>query len=227
MKVLIFTPSHYKRGAMLRYTLLDVLNQTYPDFTFALSLKIDDFQQVYNNILIDDIKDPRVVYTEQVNHKICFTHYNAMDTIKSVPNYQDYDLFIKMDDDDIYKKDYVKNVVEFFKNNPDTDIVSSKVNTQLNGFTIIRKNSGYETLGRIAKEDHSNMPMTFAFTKKALDLIINLTRSEIGSDWEDMAWRRAWIKAGLIHKTVDNSEQTIWNVHGKNTTTSGMLIPKN
>lgn len=227
MKVLIFTPSHFKRGVMLRYTLLDVLNQTHTDFTLALSLKIDDFQEVHNSVLIDDIKDPRVVYTEQINHKVCFTHYNAMDTIKSVPNYQDYDLFIKMDDDDIYKKDYVKNIVDFFKNNPDIDIASSKVGTQLNGFTVIKNKNGYETLGRIAKEDSSNMPMTFAFNKKALDQIINLTREEIGQDWEDMSWRRAWIKAGLVHKEINNIDQTIWNVHGKNTTTSNLLIQKN
>lgn len=212
---------------MLRYTLLDVLNQTHTDFTLALSLKIDDFQEVHNSVLIDDIKDPRVVYTEQINHKVCFTHYNAMDTIKSVPNYQDYDLFIKMDDDDIYKKDYVKNIVDFFKDNPDVDIASSKVGTQLNGFTVIKNKNGYETLGRIAKEDNSNMPMTFCFNKKALDQIINLTRKEIGQDWEDMAWRRAWTKAGLVHKEINNIDQTIWNVHGKNTTTSNLLIQKN
>jgi hypothetical protein len=227
MKVLIFTPSHFKRGAMLRYTLLDVLNQTHKDFTFALSLKIDDFQQVFNNVLIDDIKDPRVVYTEQINHKVCFTHYNAMDTIKSVPNYQDYDLFIKMDDDDIYKKDYIKNLVDFFKSNPDADIASSKVGTQLNGFTVIKNKNGYTTLGRISKEDNSHMPMTFAFTKKALDQIINLTRKELGNDWEDVAWRKAWMKAGLIHKEIDNADQTIWNVHGKNTTTNNYLIKRN
>jgi len=224
MKVLIFTSSHYKRGGMLRYSLLDVLNQSYKDFTYALSLKLDEVKPNLYSRLVDDLLDERIIYTEMINHKVCFSHFNLIDTIKSVPNYRDYDIFIKMDDDDTHKKDYVKNIVEFFESNPDTDIVSSKISTQLNGYSLFKNDSGYETLGRVMEGDNYNMPMTFAFNKKALEAIINLTAEDIGGEWDDMVQRKTWIKAGLVHKTVENKDNIIWNVHGKNASTSDFLI---
>ena len=65
-------------------------------------------------------------------------HINHLNAIKSV-DYTKFDIFIKIDDDDIYKTDYVNNIVKRFKEG-DVDMVSSFVSTQLNGVKILKGN---------------------------------------------------------------------------------------
>jgi hypothetical protein len=42
-----------------------------------------------------------------------------------------FDIYIKTDDDDIYKRDYVKTVVEYFETH-ECDVLSSSIGYQLN-----------------------------------------------------------------------------------------------
>ncbi len=223
MKVLIFTSSHHVRGSMLRYSLLDILNQSHTDFTYALSLKTDSEVNQWNKLLIDDIVDSRVVFSILQNNRTSVTHNNAIDTIKSVTGYSDYDLFIKKDDDDIFKKDYVKTVVEFFEANPDVDFTSSMIYHQLNGNRIFSNPNGFSTLGRLFEEDLTEMPMTFAFNKRAFDLIANLPGDKITGEYDDMIWRKVWYENKLIHKPIDNRTNIIWNIHGGNISTASFL----
>jgi hypothetical protein len=65
------------------------------------------------------------------------------------------------------------------------------------------------------------MPMTLAFNKKALDLVMPIDNPPHNND--DMLWRRTWEAAGLIHKSVDNADQIIWHIHGKNASTANFL----
>ena len=137
-------------------------------------------------------------------------------------NYEDYDLFIKMDDDDIYKSNYVQNIVTFFENNPEVDVVSSEIKLQLNGTDVYLANA--KDLGGNTDVEY-RMPMTYAFNKKALDAIINLEEKDLYG-FDDMTWRIIWKAHGLKHAAVDNAEEIIWHIHGKNVSTGSFLKEK-
>jgi hypothetical protein len=200
---------------MLRQCVLSVKNQSYKDITHAVNITSDN--ALNNLVLIDDLVTDNVIITENSH-----THFNNMAAIKAVDNYEDYDLFIKMDDDDIYKLDYVQNIVTFFKNNPEIDIVSSEIKYQLNGTEIYLANA--KDLGGNTDVEYK-MPMTYAFNKKALDAIINLEGKDMFG-FDDMVWRIIWKAYGLKHAVVDNAEEIIWHIHGKNVSTASFLKEK-
>lgn len=209
---------------MMRQSILSALNQTHKDFTYAVGIKRDrdtittDFTPLYSDLMHDD----RLVITVRENHTYGFSHFNNMDTIRSVPDYESYDLFIKMDDDDIYKSHYVENIVKVFTENPDVDAVSTKIRYQLNGSTLYKAETGYDNLGGNPNNSTYHMPMTFAFNKRGFDSIKNLTPGDV-SGHDDMMWRIAWEKDGLKHMAVSNEDEIIWNIHGGNASVAGFL----
>lgn len=218
MKALIFTCS-YNRPHMLRQCMLNAKNQSYQDYVHAVNIVSDGGKDQNFLPLYDDLLDDKLIVNKGNNN---FIHINEMIAIKSVRDYDKYDLFVKMDDDDVYKKDYVKNIVEMFQANPDVDIVSTKVNHQLNGIQLITNTHGYDNLGGNPNNSTYHMPMTFAFNKKAFDCIDSATPNEI--NWnDDLMWRYKWEGANLKHMAVDNREQVIWHIHGKNISTSNFL----
>lgn len=214
MKVLVFTSS-YNRPFMLRQCVLSVKNQSFKNIRHSVNITSDN--ALNNLVMIDDIVIDDVIITENSH-----THFNNMAAIKAVDGYEDYDLFIKMDDDDIYKSDYVQNIVTFFENNPDIDIVSSEIKFQLNGTEIYLANA--KDLGGNTDVDYK-MPMTYAFNKKALDAIINLQEKDMFG-FDDMVWRIIWKAHGLKHAVVSNAEEIIWHIHGNNVSTASFLKEK-
>ena len=208
--------------------MLGVLNQSYKNITHAVNITLDnDSETTDYTPLYEDLLGTKIfVVTYNKNHG---THINNMTAIKSVSNYHDYDLFIKMDSDDIYKKDYVTNIVHWFQGHnywfgqDQFDIVSSKINVQLNGFDLYK--GPYDNLGGNTDNTTYRMPMTFAFTRKALDVI--LETEEIPRRHDDYIWRQAWDKAGLVHYEVSNGDEIIWHIHGKNLSTAKFLRKPN
>lgn len=216
MKALIFTCS-YNRPHMLRQCMLNAKNQSYENCIHTVNIVSDGGKDQNFLPLYDDLLDDKLIVNKGNNN---FIHFNNMIAIKSVPDYNDYDVFVKMDDDDIYKKDYVKNIIELFQANPDVDIVSTRINHQLNGIQIVSGN--YDSLGGNPNNSLYHMPMTFAFNKKAFDCIVNTPPNEV--NWnDDLMWRYKWEDAGLKHMAVNNQEQIIWHIHGKNISTSSFL----
>ena len=213
-KVLCFTTS-YKRQKFLRGTIQDIINQSYNNITHTINCTFDNINEtIFNDKLFDDLISDRVniIYTEN-GHQ----HYNYINSIISVKNYEDYDLFVKIDDDDIYKKKYVETIVNEFNLDKNLDVVSSKIKYQLNNTKVFE---GYYTDLGGNPRCHFNMPPTFAFNKKALDFILNL---ESIYGFEDHMWRDAWCGKTKI-KEIKNSENIIWHIHGKNISTSDFLI---
>tara|TARA_R110000868_G_scaffold14285_14_gene66458 strand:+ start:3808 stop:4446 length:639 start_codon:yes stop_codon:yes gene_type:complete len=211
MKVLIFTSS-YNRPYMLRQCVLSVKNQSVKNITHSVNITSESPLAALT--LIDDLNDIVISITDN-NH----THFNNMTAIKAVDDYQDYDLFIKMDDDDVYKADYVKNIITFFEKNSDVDIVSSEIKFQLNGTEVYLVNA--KDLGGNVDVEY-RMPMTYAFNKKALNAIINLEKKDMFG-FDDMTWRIIWKAYKLKHAIVDNSQEVIWHIHGKNVSTASFL----
>jgi hypothetical protein len=64
------------------------------------------------------------------------------------------------------------------------------------------------------------MPSTFAFNLKALKLIKDLNTTY---GFEDNMWRDVWCDNCKIGE-VDNTENVIWYIHGKNVSTADFLI---
>lgn len=216
MKALIFTCS-YNRPHMLRQCMLNAKNQSYENCIHTVNIVSDGGEDQNFLPLYNDLLDDKLVVRTGINDRI---HINNMLAIENIPDYYDYDVFIKMDDDDIYKKDYVKNIVKMFQANPDVDIVSTRINHQLNGIQMVSGN--YDNLGGNPNNSLYHMPMTFAFNMKALDTIINIPDQEIGWN-DDLLWRYKWEDAGLKHMPVNNQEQIIWHIHGKNISTGSFL----
>lgn len=214
MKVLVFTSSYSKRAYMMRQCILSGMNQTYKDFVHSVNITLDkdaetrDLSPLYNDLL-----HPNLIINYSDNATYGFSHFNNMNTIRFVPGYNEYDLFIKMDDDDIYKSGYVENIVNHFKAHPDTDIVSTRISTQLNGYDIYKGN--YDNLGGNPGNSTYHMPMTFAFNKRSFDAIVNLTAADVNGH-DDKMWRTVWERKGYKHVAVKNDDEIIWNIHGKN-----------
>jgi hypothetical protein len=173
---------------------------------------------------LNDKTDYSAIYDDVIsqNCKIVFNtnrhqHYNYTNAIKSV-DYDSYDLFVKIDDDDIYKKNYVQTIVDFFNKNGDVDVVSSKIKFQLNG-SIFRSVNANNLGGNPVNCDFK-MPPTFAFNKKALNTILELNSIY---KFEDHMWRDAWCAKCNI-SVIDNADNIVWHIHGKNISTSNFLI---
>lgn len=217
MKALVFTSS-YNRPFMLRQCVLSVKNQSaYNDLKHAVNITSEN--PLDSLTLIDDLitNDSNIIMTKNSH-----THFNNMEAIKSIDDYECYDVFIKMDDDDIYKADYVRNILTFFENNPGVDIVSSEIAFQLNGTEVYLANA--KDLGGNTDVEYK-MPMTYAFNKKALDAIINLEEKDMFG-FDDMIWRIIWRAYGLKHATIDNAHEIIWHIHGNNVSTGSFLKEK-
>ena len=225
-KVLCFTTS-YNRLKMLRGCIMDIKNQTYPSTYHSINVtsgfKIEKFnlksifspKSVDSELLqklFDDLISEKcqIMYSWNLNQ-----HLNHIKAIKAT-NIDDYDVFVKIDDDDIYKKDYIQNIVDVFNNN-DVDVISSKAIYQLNNNNVYKVNAN--NLGANPEGCDFKLPATFAFNRKALELIINI---KDGQGFEDNMWRDAWCSQCKILE-VDNTEQFIWHIHGKNISTSDFL----
>ncbi|MFJ8268114.1 glycosyltransferase [Peribacillus asahii] len=214
MKVLLFTPS-YKRPYILRQCILNAKNQSYTDFTHSISIMYDNKSEVANyEVLFDDILDDRFII--QYN-KDSTGHTNALTTISQAPT--PYDIYIKMDDDDIYKKDYVKTIVEYFETHK-CDVLSSHINYQLNNYYLSKGN--YRSLGGNFPNNNYLMPMTLAFSHKAYQVLLNTKDSR---HFDDLVWRKAWSASGLKDHNVDNSNNIIWHIHGKNASVGDWFRP--
>lgn len=219
MKVMVFTSS-YNRPHMLRQCILNVKNQTYKDIFHAMNVAsdVDDWQNYLP--LINDIYSGRKMHI--IHSGNSHTHFNNMLAIRALMDYNEYDVFIKMDDDDIYKSRYVENIVKKFQEDPTIDIVSSQIKHQLNGHRVYRGEELFDNLGGNPGKSTYHMPMTFAFNRRALDVIKDLEQKDVfGHD--DMMWRMHWEAHGLKHATVDNTEEVIWHIHGKNVSTSDFI----
>ena len=219
MKVLVFTSS-YNRPHMLRQCILNAKNQTYKDFKHGINITSDE-NDVQNYLtVIDDIhvSDKMEIMHSTNSH----THFNNMLAIKQFEDYDTYDVFIKMDDDDVYKSEYVETIVNAFKADPTIDIVSSKIAYQLNGHKMYYSPDGYDSLGGNPGNSTYHMPMTFAFNKKAFNVIKDLQQKD-ACGHDDLMWRMHWEAHGLKHVAVNNNDNVIWHVHGKNVSTHNFL----
>ncbi len=88
-----------------------------------------------------------------------------MTTISQSP--APYDIYIKIDDDDVHKRDYVKTIVDYFDTH-DCDVLSSPIGYQLNNYFLSKGN--YRTFCGDPPTNNYLMAQTFAFSHKAYQI---------------------------------------------------------
>jgi len=200
---------------------MGIQRQTYKNVTHSINMTLDANAKTtaYDPLFDDLLNEKTIINYSQNAHQ----HVNHIRAITNIPDYESYDIFVKVDDDDVYKAHYLENIVAVFRANPTVDITSSVVHYQLNAHTLIK---GIGTsLGGNPPGSSYHMPSTFAFNHRTLAVTLAIKDEELTFISHDKTWRIAWTAKGLKHATVSNEGEFVWYIHGKNISTSFMLIP--
>lgn len=227
-KALCFTTS-YKRPYHLYHTINSILNQKYKNIHYSVGLCIDSRkeQAEYDDLLSDFIKDKRlsIHFHSNLNQ-----HDNYLYPIKQI-DIKKYNVFIKIDDDDIYKSEYISNMLTFYSK-CNTDVLSANIKYQLNN--NIMYSGQFDNVGGHWHEDLKSsvkfgMPFTYIFNRKALDVLLNTTHKQLQSihPFEDAGWRRKWRENNITSKVLDNIDFAIYNIHGNNISSKHCFIKNN
>lgn len=227
-KILCFTNS-YHRPYYLYNTIAGILNQTYKylDYNVGVSIDDPDEEKYYLELLSDFTNDKRL---KLFFHPNLSQHDNYLFPIKQV-NYKKYDLFAKIDDDDIYKKTYLEHNIDVLKN-IDADIISSNISYEINNHKIyygIFDNIGGHWHGDVSSAIKFGMPFSYIFNLKCLNILLNTTSEELRNihPFEDPGWRTKWRENNIKSHVIDDSSLAIYNIHGKNISSSPWLISDN
>lgn len=220
MKILCFTTS-YNRPYYIYNTINNILNQSYLDIHYSINLNTDNNKKEYEILLKDFENDSRLKINYNNNKD---QHTNYLRAINGFGN-TDYDLFFKIDDDDIYHKNYIAQSIEYFQQY-NCDILSYIPQHHINNGKLKGR---IESIGVWDKDTKSQikfgMPPTYIFNKKACDIILKLTPQQSKSIhyFEDGAWRESWRKHGLNSVIIDNDINFIYNIHNQNVSSKFLL----
>ena len=147
-------------------------------------------------------------------------HQNYLTPLQNQP-LDDYDLFLKIDDDDIYFSNYVAEVVKDFVALR-WDYSGSHAEGYLKGPHLIAQElSG---LG-LSEEDlklaiPEMMPPTIALSRKAVRAIFDVDDT---GEWEDFLWRQHLAKVSGIKMAVRRKSNFVYNIHGGNVSTASFF----
>jgi hypothetical protein len=149
---------------------------------------------------------------------------------------EDYDLFCKIDDDDVYRVDYIEGVVTDFLQYR-WDYSGSHSDGCIRG-TRWLGDENCAGLGPHSDTDRELgaiyiMPPTAAFSRRAVECIRGLNHTSPPAELqlgtaieanEDVAWGRTIARAGLAAR-VRGSSRFTYHVHGGNVSTAHWLNP--
>lgn len=226
MKILCFTTS-YRRPYYIYNIINNILNQSYKNIEYCININLDKLQDIdiYKNFLLDFIDDKRlkIIFNKNDHQQINYT--------KAITGFghSNYDLFLKIDDDDIYKKHYIEKSIELF-NKSSCDIISYVSNSHINNNYL--KNSKINSIGVWKPDTESEiqfgMPSTFIFNKKACDIIQNIDIKTSNSihKFEDGAWKTFWRKNKLKSLVIENQDVFVYNIHNNNVSSKFLLNPE-
>lgn len=222
MKVLCFTTS-YNRPYYIYNTINNILNQSYTNINYSVNINTNhqDDINLYTQLLKDFQQDDRlkIIYNTNLDQ-----HTNYLRAIKGFNN-TDYDLFCKIDDDDIYHKNYITKSIEYFKTHK-CDILSYIPQHHINNGKI---KGSIESIGKWQPDINSpikfGMPPTYIFNKKACNIIMNISSQQSRSIhfFEDGSWREYWRKYKLISHVIDNDNVFVYNIHKDNVSSKYLL----
>jgi len=227
-KLLCFTNS-YRRPYYLYNTINSILNQKYKKFDYVVGISIDhnEEKEHYNYLLSDFLLDNRL---KIFFHSNLDQHNNYLYPIRQT-DYSSYNLFAKIDDDDIYKTAYLDQTINIFKKS-NADIISSNIQYEINNEKIyhgVFDNVGGYWTGDLDSDVKFGMPFSYVFNLKCLNVLLKTTMEELRSihPFEDPGWRTKWRQAGIKSHVVQDSDLAIYHIHGKNISSSKWLIDDN
>lgn len=225
-KVLCFTTS-YKRPYHLYNTVNNILNQTYTNFLYSIGICVDsDAEKDDYLYLLDDFVDDKRIKIFFHNNQD--QHSNYLYPIKTV-DYEKFNLFAKIDDDDIYKKKYLATGINTLIKNK-VDIVSSTINYEINNNVLYKgyfDNIGGYWYGDTKSNIKFGMPFSYIFNSKCLDILLSINPKQLYDihPFEDAGWRTEWRKNNIRSYVIKNSNLCVYNIHGKNISSSSFLLP--
>jgi hypothetical protein len=226
IRALAFTCSRH-RPLMLRHCIMQMQRQ---------SCMID--HAIFVNSPEDDTFDRTAIHYEALLNDVCTNasgkvlieygqsktpHDNNIRVLEMI-NIDDYDLFFKIDDDDIYLQSYVKGVIDDFSLNR-WDYSGTWSHGLLNGHRWcprkIQKDLG------LGQEDidlrvPSIMPPSAVFSRKAIRVILEAPATDL---IEDIHWRRILARTPHLFMAVRNDKNFVYNIHGGNMSTASWLQP--
>ncbi len=226
IRPLAFTCSRH-RPLMLRHCIMQLQRQSHPvDHAIYVNSPEDDssdhtskhYEAVLNDLRNDG--SGKVLIAFGKSRTMHENHIRALNLI----DIEDYDVFLKIDDDDIYLHSYVKDVVDHFAAHR-WDYSGSHSHGLLNGHRWLPQKIQRD-LG-LAQEDidlriPSIMPSSAAFSRKAIRAIFEAPGSDL---IDDIYWRRVLARTPDLVMTVRNDRNFVYNIHGANLSTSSWLEP--
>jgi hypothetical protein len=173
----------------------------------------------YNYIsLLTDLATPQGTLTLRYGRSGTqqFNHMQALE----LADLDRYDLFLKIDDDDVYRRDYIQAVAANYLEYR-WDFSGTHAHGIIDGEKW-RTNKGCSHLGMEPRDIELGvaemMPSSYAFTRKALDAI-RMIPASIDRN-EDILWRRSLTENEQIKKHVRESSGMAYHLHGRNVSTS-------
>ena len=223
-KVLAFTASAH-RPLMLRHCIYQMQQQSI-GLSHGIFLNSDSFHSaddqtnyapLISDLIVGKAHPLRLAYGKQ-GHQ----HFNHVTAIQQF-DINDFDLFIKIDDDDIYLKDYVEKLVSDFEERQ-WDFSGSASAGIINGANYEPNQHSYLNKVELESRCMHFMPGTYAFSRKAINFII-----ETGNNWQ---WNnkyedKLWLDWLLEHPELTVNDRKpygyIYNIHGSNFSTHHLL----
>lgn len=220
LKINCFTTS-YNRPYNLFHTINNILHQDHQDLIYSVVINTNhpDEHESYDKLLKDYTSDSRL----RIHY---FNNANQHTNYSRALNYCDHEdssIYIKIDDDDIYHKNYVSKINNIFEE-LDTDILSFDSYMNINNGTI--KRSRMNSIGNWVRDNHNiqfGMPPTYVFNHRAKKIIDNISDNDIKQyTFEDMVWREQW-RQNNLRSVVLKEDVFIYNIHQHNTSSKFLL----
>jgi hypothetical protein len=221
VRVLAFTCSRH-RPVLLRHCILQMRSQTHP---VDHSVYINGDQDT--TALYEDLLGPHLILRYGPTDTY---HCNYINAIRAA-RLDDYDLFCKIDDDDVYRTNYIETVVADFRRHG-WDYSGSHTEGTIQGKRW-NPSQRAQSLGNGLVDQEWGaieiMPPTAAFSRRGIDCILNMDLDNLpaGISWqthtyEDIGWRRVLARSG-IRQHVREESRFVYHAHGSNVSTSHWL----
>lgn len=209
----------YNRPYMLRHVVLQLLKQSY-----SLDIAIYDCSGssgAIADLLVSESMGSRHIYllkgeNTDLHHNFIKIAEHAIREGRTCG--QEYDLFFKIDDDDIYFSEYVSDAVDHIRESG-VDISTCAADRYLNRDIC----QSIKNLGSFSEEDDVSfaMPPTMVFNQRALQVLFQRSPDypiDAVSWGSDRIWRQWWLEAGLKAE-IRLSNQFWYHIHGGNVST--------
>lgn len=219
LRVLAFTCTS-GRPYYLRCCVLQIQQQTYPvDHVIYINHPdAQDRADPYNYIsLLNDLAPHHGTLTIRYGRSGTqqFNHMQALE----LADLDRYELFLKIDDDDVYRRGYVQEVTADYLHNQ-WDFSGTHAQGIMDGSKWGPRNR----CGHLGMEPEDislgvpeMMPSSYAFNHKAIDVISDIAASIEKN--EDILWRRQLTVDTNIKVHVREQSGMAYHLHGKNVST--------